>query len=156
MNNSIYKNLLLKIIEEKQGFDVIINADNVLGLNVTSEDIINYLEFAPDTNSLNGLIVGNIIITEGDVLSIIKLINDLKIYTGEVTLYINDDTIGTNTYLAKTATDIYNNLELDLKIVVDYSNNYNAYVKSMVTIIGSKTFIEECENDFTNANKIVV
>lgn len=156
MNNSIYKMLLNKIEEEKESFEMLISADNVLGLNVSSEDVINYLEFSSDDKSLNGPILGNIIITEGDILSILKIINDLKNNTGEYILYINNDNIGTITYLVSRANKIYKELEMDLLIKIDYSDNYNEYLDSLVTVIGSETFIKESELDFSNANHIIV
>jgi len=156
MNNSIYKRLLNKIIEENESFNMLIDADNVLGLNVTVEDIINYLEFASDDNSLNGPILGNIIITEGDILSILKILNDLKNNTGEYIIYINNDNIGTVTYLVSRANKIYKDLGLELVIKIDYSDNYNEYLESLVTVIGSEAFIKESELDFSNANHIIV
>lgn len=156
MNNSIYKMLLNKIEEEKESFDMLIDADNVLGLNVSSEDVINYLDFASDDKSLNGPILGNVIITEGDILSILKIINDLKNNKGEYILYINNDNIGTITYLVSRANKIYKELEMDLLIKIDYSDNYNEYLDSLVTVIGSETFIKESELDFSNANHIIV
>jgi len=156
MINSIYKRLLEKILEEKESFDTLISADNVLGLNVTSEDIINYLEFANDDNTLNGPIIGNVIITEGDILSILKIVNDLKNYSGEFTVYINEDNLGTNTYLITRANQIYKEYNMNLNIKIDYSENYNLYLKTLVTIIGSKEFIEESKMDFDNANHIIV
>ena len=83
MNNDIFMNLLNKIMEEKESFDMLIDADNILGLNVTSEDIINFLEFNNSSELLTNNIVGNIIITEGDILSVLKLIHDLVYYEGE-------------------------------------------------------------------------
>lgn len=154
--NSIYKKILEIINAEKEAFDTLISADNVLGLNVTSEDIINYLEFVSDDNSLSGPIIGNVIITEGDILSVLKIINDLKNNTGEYILYINDDNLGTITYLISRANMIYKEFGLNLIIKIDYSDNYNAYLDTLVTIIGSLEFIEESKLDFSNANHIIV
>ena len=72
MINSVYKKLLDYINSERESFNMLVDADNILGLNVDSEDIISYLEFASDNNSLNGPILGNVIITEGDALSVLK------------------------------------------------------------------------------------
>lgn len=154
--NSIYKKILEIINAEKEAFDTLISADNVLGLNVTSEDIISYLEFVSDDNSLSGPIIGNVIITEGDILSVLKIINDLKNNTGEYILYINDDNLGTITYLVSRANMIYKEFGLNLIIKIDYSDNYNAYLDTLVTIIGSLEFIEESKLDFSNANHIIV
>jgi len=154
--NSIYKKILEIINAEKEAFDTLISADNVLGLNVTSEDIISYLEFVSDDNSLSGPIIGNVIITEGDILSVLKIINDLKNNTGEYILYINDDNLGTITYLISRANMIYKEFGLNLIIKIDYSDNYNAYLDTLVTIIGSLEFIEESKLDFSNANHIIV
>lgn len=154
--NNIYKMILDKILNEIEAFNTLISADNVLGLNVTSDEIINYLEFASVGNSLSGPILGNVIITEGDILSILKIINDLSNNTGEYILYINNDNIGTITYLVSRANIIYKELGLDLVIKIDYSNNYNNYIDTLVTIIGSDEFINESKVDFNNANYVIV
>ena len=156
MTNSIYKRLLNMIIAEKENFDILVSADNVLGLNVTSEDIVSYLEFSNDFNSFNSPIIGNVIITEGDILSILKIINDLRNNNGEYILYINDDNLGTISYLVGKANKIYRELEKDLIIKIDYSTNYNTYLNTLVTIVGSKEFNKETEKDFSNANHVIV
>ncbi len=156
MNNNFYSRLLHIIIEDKEGFDTLVEADNVLGLNVTSEDIINFLEFASSSNTLNNPIIGNVIITEGDILSTLKIINDLQSHTGLYKIYINNDNLGINTYLISRANMIYQELGLDLKLEIDYSDNYNALLNELVTIVGSEEFILETNEDFPNANHIVV
>lgn len=156
MNNDVFINLLNKIMEEKESFDMLINADNVLGLNVSSEDIINYLEFNNSSETLTNSIVGNIIITEGDILSILKLIHDLVYYNGEYYLYINDDNIGTITYLVSRANDIYKEFDLDVHITILYDENYNKYIHEQVTILGSSDFVNTAYIDFEHYHLIVV
>ena len=156
MINSVYKKLLDYINSERESFNMLVDADNILGLNVDSEDIISYLEFASDNNSLNGPILGNVIITEGDALSVLKIINDLKTLHGKYVLYINDSNIGTITYLVSRANLCYKDLGLDIIIEIDYSENYNKYLDTLVTVVGSEEFVLESEIDFTNANKIIV
>lgn len=153
---SVYKRLLELINSELDSFDTLISADNVLGLNVSVDEIINYLEFASDNNSLNGPIIGNVIITEGDILSILKILNDLKNYDGEYTLYINGDNLGTITYLVSRVNKIYKENNINVFVKIDYSENYNNYLNELVTIIGSDVFINESSNDFSNANKVIV
>ena len=51
---------------------------------------------------------------------------------------------------------IYQELGLDLKLEIDYSDNYNALLNELVTIVGSEEFILETNEDFPNANHIVV
>jgi len=154
MNNNLYKRLLEFISEERESFDMLIEADNTLGLNVTSEDIINFLEFSNDLSK--NVLAGNIIITEGDILSILKLIKDLMYYEGEYTIYINDDNLGTNTYLISRANKIYKELNINVEIKIDYSDNYNSYINNLVTLYGSENFVETANIDFPNANKIIV
>ena len=156
MTSSIYKKLLNMIMAEKNNFDILVSADNVLGLNVSSDDIVNYLEFSNDLNSLNSPIIGNVLITEGDILSVLKIINDLRNNTGEYIIYINDDNLGTISYLVGKANKIYRELEKDISLKIDYSKNYNAYLNTLVTIVGSKEFNKETEKDFSNANHIIV
>ena len=156
MKNKVYQKLLDVIKNELGSFDTLISADNVLGLNVTSEDVINFLEFSNTDKVLSAPIIGNILITEGDVLSVLKIINDLQYNTGEYILYINNDNVGTNTYLVNRANKIYQELGIELVIKIDYSDTYNAYFDSLVSIVGSNIFNSECENDFSNANHVIV
>lgn len=152
----IYKRLLEYINNEKESFETLISADNVLGLNVTSEDIFNYLEFHSNGRELNSPIIGNIIITEGDILSVLKIIHDITNYNGEYILYINEDNIGTITYLVSRANMIYKEFSINVNIRLDYNENYNAYVNNLVTIIGSEEFVNTAGDDFPSGNKIVV
>jgi len=154
MNNNLYKRLLEFISEERESFDMLIEADNTLGLNVTCEGIFNFLEFLNDLSK--NVLAGNIIITEGDILSILKLIKDLMYYEGEYTIYINDDNLGTNTYLISRANKIYKELNINVEIKIDYSDNYNSYINNLVTLYGSENFVETANIDFPNANKIIV
>ena len=152
--NNIYPKLLEIISEEKESFDMLISADNILGLNVTSEDIISFLEFTNSETIINSPIIGNVIITEGDILSVLKIIHDLVYYNGEYILYINEDNLGTITYLVSRANIIYKEFNINVHIDIDYNENYNKYLNNLVTIIGSEDFVETAGIDFSNANKI--
>lgn len=154
--NSVTCNLLNKIILEREDFDILVNADNSIGLNVTSEDIINFLEFTTDDQVITSPIIGNIIITEGDILSVLKTILSLSKYEGNYKIFINEDNMGTNAYLVSRANDCYKELNLNIEIEIDFNENYNKYVNDMVTLIGSKDFIETASVDFNNPNKIIV
>ncbi len=157
MNNyNIYKKLLTVINNEYEAFQTLVNADNSLGLNVTCDDIINYLEFSPQYMFSDSPIAGNILITEGDILSILKIFHNLINYEGEFILYINNDNPGTITYLVTKMNEIYKNLNINIVIKIDYSNNYNDYLNSLVTIIGSEEFVETAKKDFKNANQVIV
>ena len=155
MNNNIYKRILEVIEEQLEAFKTIVNVDNTLGLNVSVEDITNYLEFEIKEENLKEEI-NNIIITEGHILSILKIINYLHFTSGEYTLFINSDNIGTITYLIKITNEIYKELGINVFINIDYNDNYNQYLNEDVTIIGSNRFVEECKNDFSKANFIIV
>lgn len=154
--NSVSSNLLSKILLEKEDFDMLINADNVLGLNVTSEDIINYLEFTTTDQVITSPIIGHSIITEGDILSILKVVLSLSKYEGTYKLFINEDNMGTNAYLVSRANNCYKDLNLNVDIDLDFSENYNKYVNEMVTLVGSKDFIETASKDFNNPNQIII
>ena len=155
MINNVFNKLLEYINLEQDAFNTLINADNTLGLNVTVDDIYNYLEFTNTDKLLSNNIMGNIIITEGDVLSVLKLIHDLVYYNGEYILFINDDNRGIITYLVKRANQIYNELGINVNLKIDYNKNYNSYINNAVTIIGSNDFVNTACKDFTNYNIIV-
>lgn len=155
-HNHFYVELLKFISEEREAFNTLLDTDNTLGLNVTSDDIVNYLEFANNDDIFNSLIIGNVIITEGDILSVLRIIKDIMKYEGEYTLYINEDNPGTITYLITRANLIYKELSLNLSIKIDYSENYNKYLNELVTIIGSEDFVNTASKDFLKANKIIM
>ena len=156
MSNNIYKRMLEIIKSEEEDFKTLVDADNILGLNVTPEDIINYLEFTQDENVLNESIIGNILITEGDILTVLKIIHNIVNYSGKYIIHINDDNIGTNTYLVKQANKIYQELNLNVALEIDYSKNYNKYLNELVTIIGSDDFVKTVSMDFPNAKEIII
>ena len=154
--NNIYKRMLEIIKIEEEDFKTLVDADNILGLNDTPEDIINYLEFNQNKNILNDSIIGNILITEGDILTVLKIIHDIVNYSGKYIIHINDDNIGTNTYLVKLANKIYQELNLNVELEIDYSKNYNKYLNELVTIIGSDNFVKTVAYDFPNAKEIII
>ncbi len=153
--NSLYKRLVDIINSNKEKFLTLINADNRENLNISGEEVLNYLEFFPNEKALKYPIVGTTIITEGDILTILKIIHDIADYEGIYTIFINADNMGTNAYLIKKANEICQQLKINVELKIDYSRNYNAYLTSLVTIIGSQIFVETASLDFDNANKII-
>ncbi len=156
MNNGIYELLSQKIINNIDEFNNLLNLDNPLGLEPTTNDILEYLEFTNTETVLNDNNFNNVIITEGDVLSTLKIIHDLSFYEGSYILYINDNNKAINTFLIRLACQIYNEYELNIKIKIDYSKNYNDFLEVPVTLIGSEEFINAAAKDFVNCNKIEV
>ena len=157
MNNLIFLNLLNIINDDIDTFNSLVLYDNALGLGVTTDDITNYLEFDnSDSNILSQNIESNIIITEGNVLSILKIIHDLANYEGDYILYINTENMAINTYLITKVNYIYKELELNVHIILDYSDNYNKYLNNKVTLIGSNDFINTACKDFQEFQLIEV
>lgn len=155
-NNNVYKRMLEIIKSEENEFKTLVDADNFLGTGVTSDEIVNYLEFTQNEKILKAPIIGNILITEGDVLSILKIIHDIVNYSGKYIIHINDDNLGINTYLIKLANKIYQELNVNVELEIDYSKNYNEYLNELVTIIGSDNFVKTVSIDFPNANQIII
>ena len=156
MNNQVFKRLLDCIKNEQDIFEALVSADNSSDLNVNSSEIINYLEFSKEDNALSGPIVGNIIITEGDILSVLRIIHDLILHNGTFTLFINSDNLGTITYLIEKVNKIYQELNVNVTINLDYSKNYNSHLNSLVTIIGSADFVKTASKDFKNPNQLIM
>ncbi len=156
MTNNIYGELLKYIKEEMPSFQKIVNIDNTLSLNVTEDEIINYLEFASLNLEEKIPIKGKVIITEGDVLTILKVINSLVSLKGRYTIYINNDNISINTYFVNRANLIIENLNLKAHLIVDYSLNYNKYLDKEVTIVGSEDFVMTAKQDFPLGNPVIL
>ena len=156
MSNDIYSIILKIIMEQQREFIAIVNADNVMGLNVNSQDIIDYLEFNSSSELLTNNIIGNILITEGDIITTLKIIHDLVDYHGNYVLYINGDNKGTISYLVTIANRIYDEYGIDVHITIDYDDNYNNYLNKQVNIIGSSNFVNTAYQDFKEYQLIVV
>ena len=156
MNNDIYLKLLEVINAEREAFETLVNADNALGLNLTSNDIINYLEFSSINKPVSYQVVGSVIITEGDILSILTILRGLVFYEGKYLLYINDDNRAINTYLVNKINKIYKELCINTEVEIVYSKNYNKHLNELVTAIGSEEFINAVSKDFNNINKIIM
>ncbi len=157
MNNIfIYRKLLDYIKKEREAFDILVNADNTLGLSPSSNDIIDFLEFSNDAKTLTAPIAGNILLTEGDVLTTLKIIHDIINYEGEFIIHVNESNVGVNTYLIDRANKIYQDYNLNINLKIDYAPNYNAYLNSLVSIIGSEDFVKVASLDFKNANQIIM
>ena len=154
--NNFYIKLLEILLKEKDYFVKLVNSDNYLGVNAHSDDILNYLEFSNNDNNLSKELTNNIIITDGSILTILKILNDLKYYRGEYIIYINNDNIGTITYLVDRANRIFKDYKVNVKIKIDYRENYNYYLNSIVNIIGNEKFVNICSKDFIDSNNIIL
>lgn len=152
----IYNELRQIIDKYYKDFVRLVNKDNTLGLNVSPEEVISYLEFSSDESFLSSPIVGNIIITEGDILSTLKVIKTLTKYDGSYLLYINGDNLNLNTFFIRMANMLYMKLGINVKIKLDYSKNYNSYLGALVNLVGSNNFVTSAKEDFSSANQIIV
>lgn len=156
MKNKIFIKLLDYIYKDKEVFDASVKADNTLGINISSNDIVDYLDYSFEDLTKTDQIRGNVIITEGDVESVLRAIKDLENYKGDYILFINKDNMAIISYFIKRANDIYKELNIPVKILIDYSDNYNKYINELVTIIGKETFINTVSKDFKNSNLVIV
>lgn len=154
--NNVFVALYNKILSDKDDFNLLMKVDKIINLNIGVDEILNFLEFSNDIKNLNGDINNNIIITEGDVISILRIIHDLAYNTGYFLLYINDDNKAIITYIVKNANSIYKELNIEVEIKIDYSKNYNNYLENDVTIVGSEVFVNTAKEDFANCETIIV
>ena len=151
MNSLIFAKLLEYIYNDGDAFDTLLRLDKI-------EEKDNIIAFLNSRNSLlvTSPIIGNRILTEGDIYMTLRIINSLYLYQGEYILFINDENKATNAYLVKRANDIYTSLGLDTTINIDYAKNYNKYLESYVTLIGSEDFILTSRADFPYGNYIII
>ena len=147
MNNGIYDVLLEYLTNDLENFSKLLNLDNPLGLGPTVDDILEYLEF---TNT------ETVLITEGDILSVLKIVHDISFLEGDFLLYINAENEAIISYLIKIVNKIFIDYDLKLRIKIDYDLNYNAYKDAPVTIIGSEEFVNTAGKDFQNKEIIIV
>lgn len=157
MENSFYDRMLDVISGEREAFDILVSADDVNGYGVKSSEIINFLEYSSNEQfMLKDKIFGNILITEGDIMSILLILNDLCSYNGEYLLYINNTNMGTITYLVKVANHIYESVGLNVHLQIEYSKNYNNYINEDVSIVGCEELVMAASKDFNNPKKIII
>lgn len=152
MNNIIFTKLLEYIYDDEDALTTLLQADQLK----EKDNIIAFLNSCNTSSYLTSPIIGNSILTEGDIYTTLKLINDLALYQGEYTLYINDENKATNAYLVKRANDIYASLGIEVTIIIDFAQNYNNYLGSPVTLIGSEDFVLTSKEDFPYGNYIIV
>ncbi len=156
MNNGIYDVLLEYLTNDLDNFSKLLNLDNPLGLGPTVDDILEYLEFTNTETVLEKEINNKVLITEGDILSILKIVHDLAFLEGDFLLYINAENKAIISYLIKIVNKIFVDYDLKLRIKIDYDLNYNAYKDTPVTIIGSEEFVNTAGKDFNNKELIIV
>ena len=156
MNNGIYDVLLEYLANDLENFSKLLNLDNPLGLGPTVDDILEYLEFTNTETVLDKEINNKVLITEGDILSVLKIVHDLAFLEGDFLLYINDENKAIISYLIKIVNKIFVDYDLKLRIKIDYDMNYNAYKDTPVTIIGSEEFVNTAGKDFQNKEIIIV
>jgi hypothetical protein len=154
--NNIFIALYNKIANQREDFSVLLNADRIDSVNININDILDFLEFSNDVKNLNGDINNHIIITEGDIMSILRIVHDLANEKGIYILFINDENKAVITYLINSANDLYKKMNIEVEIKIDYSRNYNYYLNDDVTIIGSDEFVNTAKDDFTNYEIIIV
>ena len=89
MNNGIYSVLLEKITDNEDDVKRLISLDNPLGLGPNYSDMMEYLEFTNIDKVLGDNKFNKVIITEGDILSTLKVIHDLSFWENNYILFIN-------------------------------------------------------------------
>ncbi len=156
MNNGIYDVLLEYLTNDLENFSKLLNLDNPLGLGPTVDDILEYLEFTNTETVLDKEINNKVLITEGDILSVLKIVHDISFLEGDFLLYINAENEAIISYLIKIINKIFIDYDLKLRIKIDYDLNYNAYKDAPVTIIGSEEFVNTAGKDFKNKELILV
>ena len=156
MNNGIYGVLLEYLTNDLENFSKLLNLDNPLGLGPTVDDILEYLEFTNTETVLDQEIHNKVLITEGDILSVLKIVHDISFLEGDFLLYINAENEAIISYLIKIVNKIFIDYDLKLRIKIDYDLNYNAYKDAPVTIIGSEEFVNTAGKDFQNKEIIIV
>lgn len=154
--NEIYNNILEIINKNRKSFDIVVSADNLNELNITSEEIINFLEYSVKEEYLSDEIKTKVIITNGNVLCTLKIIHDLAFEEGNYILFINEENVSINYFFVDIVNVIYRKLKINVQIKLDLNINYNKYLDKDVTLIGDETFINEAKNDFQNVSTIIV
>ena len=150
MSNAVF-NYLLKYITKDKIKDIL--AYDEVG---SKKDIIAFLTFSETSSYLTSPIIGNTIITDGNIYTTLKIINDVILLHGEFTINISNTNKVLNTYLVKRANDIYQKLNMDIRLFIDYSLSANKYQDKYVTIIGSKAFVIEKKEQLPFANYIII
>ena len=97
-------------------------------------------------------IIGNIIISDGDVYNTLKIINDLAFLKGNFLLLTKGNI---NDYFIKRANNIYQDLNLNVSLEFKNIEDYSLYLDSYLTIIGNEEFVLRIKDSFKYSNYII-
>lgn len=97
-------------------------------------------------------IIGNIIISDGDVYNTLKIINDLAFLKGNFLLLTKGNI---NDYFIKRANNIYQDLNLNVSLELKNIEDYSLYLDSYLTIIGNEEFVLKIKDSFKYSNYII-
>ena len=97
-------------------------------------------------------IIGNIIISDGDVYNTLKIINDLAFLKGNFILLTKGNI---NDYFIKRANNIYQDLNLNVSLELKNIEDYSLYLDSYLTIIGNEEFVLRIKDSFKYSNYII-
>ena len=97
-------------------------------------------------------IIGNIIISDGDVYNTLKIINDLAFLKGNFLLLTKGNI---NDYFIKRANNIYQDLNLNVSLELKNIEDYSLYLDSYLTIIGNEEFVLRIKDSFKYSNYII-
>lgn len=97
-------------------------------------------------------IIGNIIISDGDVYNTLKVINDLAFLKGNFLLLTKGNI---NDYFIKRANNIYQDLNLNVSLELKNIEDYSLYLDSYLTIIGNEEFVLRIKDSFKYSNYII-
>lgn len=150
MSNSVFNNLLNYI--QNDNIEDILNYDNINDKN----DIMAFLNASETSTYLTSPIIGHSIISDGNFYTTLKIINDISLLHGEFTLCIGGVNQAINMYLIKRANEIYERLNIDVKIAIDYDFSLNKYKDNYVTIIGREKFVLSLKEKCLYSNYIII
>ncbi len=122
----------------------------------SQEELLSFLQDSNTSSYLTSPIIGNTIITDGNIYTTLKIINDLALQQGNFALLISKEYESINAYLVKRASEIYKSLNINVSITLYTLDSYNNYIDRYLTLIGNENFVLSGKKVFPYCNYIIV
>ncbi len=149
MNNPVFNKLIqylvLDDIEKLKDED-----------DFSKEEILAFLQESNTSSYLTSPIIGNTIITDGNLYTTLKIINDLALEQGSFVLLTSKNHEKINNYLVKRAEEIYKALSINVSLTIYIVISYNDYIDRFLTLIGNENFVLSGKKLFPYCNYIIV
>lgn len=149
MNNPVFNKLMQYLVLD----DITKLKDQE---DFTKEELLAFLQESNTSSYLTSPIIGNTIITDGNLYTTLKIINDLALQQGSFVLLTSKNNERLNNYLVSRACEIYKSLNIDVSLTIYMVQSYDSYIDHYLTLIGNENFVLKGKSLFPYCNYIII